>query len=192
MHSNGLQDEKIGKKDKMVKSLKILLIPVFVLSMTACQQDKNDLNAYVAKIKARPPSAIAPIPVLKPYEKFEYAAAELHNPFLPVVVDLPDAIIEEKKVVDNGVRPNTSRFKEALEEYGLAELSLVGTLEQGNMWALVRSPEGVIHRVQVGNHIGKNYGEILTISDEEVALKETVPDGNGGYIYRNNTISVRE
>ena len=175
----------------MVKLLKILM-PILILSITACQQEKADLNAYVAKIKARPPSTIAPIPVLKPYEKFEYAASDLHNPFLPVVVDLPDAVVEEKVIVDNGIRPDTNRLKEALEEYGLGELSLVGTLEQESMWALIRSPEGVIHRVQVGNYIGKNYGQISTISDTEVAFTETVPDGNGGYIHRNNTISVRE
>ena len=183
--------EKSGSENKMVKLLKILM-PALVLSITACQQDKADLKSYVAKIKARPPSTIAPIPVLKPYEKFEYAASELHNPFLPVVIDLPDAVVEEKPVVDNGVRPDTNRLREALEEYGLGELALVGTLEQESMWALIRSPEGVIHRVQVGNHMGRHYGEILAISDAEVALKETVPDGNGGYIHRNNTLAVRE
>jgi type IV pilus assembly protein PilP len=109
-----------------------------------------------------------------------------------VVVDLPDAVVEEKVLVDNGIRPDTNRLKEALEEYSLGELSLVGTLEQEAMWALIRSPEGVIHRVQVGNYIGKNYGQILSISEAEVALQETVPDGNGGYIHRNNTLSVRE
>jgi type IV pilus assembly protein PilP len=175
----------------MVKLLKLLL-PILILLMTACQQEKDDLTLYVAKIKARPPSPIAPIPVLKPYEKFEYAASDLHNPFLPVVVDLPDAVVEEKVLVDNGIRPDTNRLKEALEEYSLGELSLVGTLEQEAMWALIRSPEGVIHRVQVGNYIGKNYGQILSISEAEVALQETVPDGNGGYIHRNNTLSVRE
>jgi len=175
----------------MVKLLKILM-PVLILSITACQQEKDDLNAYVAKIKARPPSAIAPIPVLKPYEKFEYAASDLRNPFLPVVVDLPDAAVEEKVIVDNGIRPDTNRLKEALEEYNLAELSLVGTLEQESMWALIRSPEGVIHRVQVGNYIGKNYGQILAISETEVAIKETIPDGNGGYVHRNNTLAARE
>ena len=91
MCPNGLQKEELGKKDTMVKLLKIL-IPALVLSMTACQQEKSDLNAYVAKVKARPSSAITPIPVLRPYEKFKYAASELHNPFLPVVVDLPDAV----------------------------------------------------------------------------------------------------
>ncbi len=167
-------------------------MPILILSITACQQEKDDLTAYVAKIKARPPSPIAPIPVLKPYEKFEYAASDLHNPFLPVVVDLPDAVVEKKVIVDNGIRPDTNRLKEALEEYSLGELSLVGTLEQETMWALIRSPEGVIHRVQLGNYVGKNYGQILSISEAEVVLQETVPDGNGGYIHRNNTLSVRE
>ncbi len=188
----GYKMKSLANNNKMVKLLKILM-PVLILTITACQQGKDDLNAYVDKIKARPSTAIAPIPVLKPYETFEYAAAELHNPFLPVVVELPDAIPEEQQVmVDNGIRPDTNRLKEALEQYGLTELSLVGTLEQANIWALIRSPEGVIHRVQVGNYMGRNYGQILTISDAELALRETVADGNGGFIHRTNTISIGE
>lgn len=175
----------------MVKLLK-LLMPVFILSITSCQQDKADLSLYIAKVKARPTVAIEPIPVLEPYEKFDYSAADMHNPFLPVVIDLPGEIQEEKIIIDNGIRPDVDRLKEALEEYSLADLSLVGTLEQEVIWALIRSPEGVIHRVQTGNHIGNNYGEILTISDTELALKEIVSDGDSGYIYREQTLSVQE
>lgn len=167
-------------------------MPVFVvMSLSACQQEKQDLNAFVAEVKLRAHADIAPIPVMKPYEKFVYAAAELRDPFMPTVVDLPD-VEEEKEVVDNGIHPDLQRLKEELENYSLSELVLVGTLEQESdgIWGLVRAPDGIIHRVQVGNYIGKNYGQVLAISDVDLTLKEIIPDGNGGYLEHDALLSV--
>lgn len=169
-----------------------LLMPIFILSITACQQDKADLSLYVAEIKARKNTAIQPLPLLKPYEKFKYSATDIHNPFIPVVVDLSDEGPEKVAIIDNGIRPDVERLKEDLEKHELAELTLVGTLEQGSIWALIRVPEGLIHRVQVGDYMGKNYGEIITISDTEVTLQEVIPDDNVGFINREQIISVQE
>ena len=99
---------------------------------------------------------------------------------------------EEEVIVDNGIRPDKHRLKEALESYGLTELQLVGTLEQESVWALIRSSDGVIHRVQVGNYIGQNNGEILSISETEIKLKEIVLEGKGRYIERDSSLSVVE
>lgn len=175
----------------MVNHSKILMIGITLFFVAACQHDKDDLGAYVSKIEAQQKADIAPLPVMKPYEKFTYGAAELRNPFVRTVVEVP-VEEEEEIIVDNGIRPDEHRLKEALESYSLAELQLVGTLEQESIWALVRSSEGVIHRVQVGNYIGQNHGEILSISDTEIILKEIVSEGNGRYIERDSSLSVVE
>ena len=173
----------------MVNQLKILMI-FTALVVTGCQHEKDDLSAYVAKIKAQQKADIAPIPVMKPYEKFSYSAADLRNPFVRTVVEMP--VEEEEVIVDNGIRPDKHRLKEALESYGLTELQLVGTLEQESVWGLIRSSDGVIHRVQVGNYIGQNNGEILSISETEIKLKEIVLEGKGRYIERDSSLSVVE
>lgn len=174
----------------MLNHLKIVMILSFLLLLAGCQQEKEDLNVYVTKIKAQQKPDIPPIPVMKPYEKFSYAAAELRNPFVRTVVEAPEE--EEEIIVDNGIRPDQHRVKEALESYALAELQLVGTLEQESVWALIRTSDGVIHRVQVGNYMGKNHGEILFISDTELKLKEIVPEGKGRFIERDSSLSVVE
>ena len=52
--------------------------------------------------------------------------------------------------------------REYLERYELDTLSMVGTFSnEESYWALVRDPEGVIHRVPVGNYIGKNHGKVV-------------------------------
>jgi len=174
----------------MLNQLKLLIFLVVILFVVGCQHEKDDLNTYVSKVKAKQKADIPPLPVIKPYEKFSYSAAELRNPFVPTVVEVPEII--EEVIVDNGIKPDQHRLKEALESYELSELQLVGTLEQESVWALVRSSDGVIHRVQSGNYIGKNHGEVLLISDTELTLKEIVLEGNGRYIERDSSLSVVE
>jgi type IV pilus assembly protein PilP len=127
---------------------------------------------------------------MKPYESFEYAAAELRDPFLPTVVDMQEP--EPEPLTDNGISPDDNRRKEALEFFELAELQFVGTLEQGNVWALVRAPDGVIHRVQTGNYMGRNHGRIMSVTENEMKLKEIVPEGRGRFIERETSVSAVE
>ncbi|MBV8062889.1 MAG: pilus assembly protein PilP, partial [Nevskia sp.] len=46
---------------------------------------------------------------------------------------------------------------------------------------MIKAPDGVIHRVSVGNYMGQNFGKITKISESEVDLDEIVPDGFGGF-----------
>jgi len=164
---------------------------LILMSMTAaCQQEKADLETYVAEVKSQQKSDIPPIPVMKPYEHFEYAATELRDPFVPTVVDMADP--EPEPIADNGIQPDQNRRKEALEAFELAELQFVGTLEQEQIWALVRAPDGVIHRVQVGNYMGRNHGKIISITSEEIKLKEIVANGRGGFIERDTSVPAVE
>jgi type IV pilus assembly protein PilP len=169
------------------KKLSVLITLIFV---AGCQQEKEDLNTYVARVKAQQKSDIPPIPVMKPYESFDYAAADLKDPFVPTVIDTQEAELEP--IADNGIRPDSNRRREALESFEIAELQFVGTLEQENIWALVRAPDGVIHRVQTGNYMGRNHGKITSISETKLTLKEIVPNGRGGFIDRDTSVSAVE
>lgn len=159
------------------------------LMLIGCQQEKEDLAAYVAAIKAQQKPDIAPIPVMKPYEKFSYAAGDLRNPFVLTVVEQPEDI---EAVVDNGIQPDQHRRKEALEYYPLGDLQLVGTLEKEGFWALIRASDGVVHRIQAGNYLGKNHGKVLAISEDKLTLKEIVQDGHGAYTERDTFLSIAE
>ncbi|MCX4186391.1 pilus assembly protein PilP [Methylophaga sp. OBS4] len=174
----------------MNERLKLSIIVIALSLLGGCQDEKEDLSAYVAKVKSQQKSDIPPIPVMKPYEKFEYAAAKLRDPFVPTVIDVSEP--ELAPVADNGITPDSNRRKEALEAFELSELQFVGTLEQEQIWALVRAPDGVIHRVQNGNYMGRNHGKILSISEAELTLKEIVPSGRGGFIERDTSVSAVE
>jgi len=174
----------------MKQRYKLPTIALVLCLTAACQQEKADLETYVAQVKTQQKSDIPPIPVMKPYEHFDYTASELRDPFVPTVVDMAEP--EPEPVADNGIKPDQNRRKEALEAFELAELQFVGTLEQDQIWALVRAPDGVIHRVQVGNYMGRNYGKIISITSNEIQLREIVPNGRGGFIERDTSVPAVE
>ena len=145
---------------------------VSLVLLSGCQPDKEDLDTYIAEIKSQQQADIPPIPAIKPYERFDYSAADLRDPFVPTVIDVPFQEEEIDNTADNGISPDGNRRREALEFFSLADLQFVGTLEKQDIWALVRSPDSVIHKVQVGNYMGTNHGQIQGISDTALNLKE--------------------
>jgi type IV pilus assembly protein PilP len=68
---------------------------------------------------------------------------------------------------------------------------MVGTFaKESSEWALIRDPDGVIHRVAVGNYIGKNHGKVNGISNDDVQLSEFIADGIGGWLVRPASVAL--
>jgi type IV pilus assembly protein PilP len=156
---------------------------VFCLSLitglTACvSKDISDIENNVAEIMARPGGRIEPLPEIKPYEAYAYQSgqANARNPFkLFYVLEKPE--IEEGSV-DDGLteemeREIRNRNREELEQFELDSLRMVGTLDnENNNWGIVLDPDGVVHRVSVGNYLGVNIGKIINIYEDRIELRE--------------------
>jgi type IV pilus assembly protein PilP len=159
--------------------------------LTGCEDQKQDLSAYVSEVQARQKPDIEPLPVMKPYQKYTYSASELRNPFTRTNVEAP-LEVEVSPNINNGIKPDDNRQKEALEEYMLTELQFVGTLGRDTLWGLIRTSDGVIHRVQIGHYMGSNHGKIQAITESDVTLIEIVPDGKGAFVERESTLTIAE
>lgn len=156
--------------------------------LTACGQAPNgDLVQYVAQVKARQASLpVTPVETKK-RETFRYRADSdgIRDPFLGGVA------VARTSGGNGGPRPDNRRGRQALEQYPLDSLSLVGTLSGSNrIVALVRSPDGAVHQVKLGDYMGQNYGKVVAIDDQQIRLRELVPDGSGGWQKRPATISL--
>lgn len=150
------------------------LLLACVALLSACSSDMDELQQYIAQVKARKSTKIDPIPQIKQYEAFTYVAGDRREPFTP---SLPESARNGQ-----GVHPDTSRNREPLEEFPLDALKMVGLIDYNKVaYAMIRAPDGVIHRVTVGNYMGQNFGKITSITEREVLLDEIVPDGFGGF-----------
>jgi type IV pilus assembly protein PilP len=69
---------------------------------------------------------------------------------------------------------------------------MVGLLaNSGGRFALLNGAGGV-HRVKVGDFLGRNHGRVVAISDSHLDVIEIVPDGEGGWLERPRTLTLKE
>lgn len=172
---------------KNLKTSNLLSLPILVsaLILTGCSDDMSDLHSYMNEVKARPPAPIEPIPAIKPYVRFIYPGHDA-DPF-------DSSVLEAKTVAEipESVLIDKNRVPEFLESFPLDSLRMVGTVfKEKELWALVRIPDGAVHRVKTGNYIGKNHGKITSIKDVGLSLSEIVDNGFGGYKERDNELAI--
>ena len=155
--------------------------------LVGCVNDNvSDLQSYVEQTKAKKAGSIEPLPDVKTYDTYAYDETTLRDPFQPSVA---------RKVVrsTSDLRPDVKRNREVLEQFPLDTLTMVGSLEQGgDKWALIRAKDGTLYRTKKGRYIGQDFGKIIRVTETEIILQETVPDGLGGWVRRQATLSVSE
>jgi type IV pilus assembly protein PilP len=182
---------KANDKAMKFQALGAVLSVAFLL--TGCSRDMADLDSYMQETRQKPAPPIEPIPTFPQFESFLYNAAGLRSPF-----EKPQAIQEliiEGANVDGAamVKPDELRPKEALEQFNISSIVMVGTVvKDGVMWGLVDDGTSNIHRVQVGNYMGRNHGKIYYIDNNRIDLKEIVPNGPDGWLERPKTLQLQE
>ena len=132
--------------------------------------------AKVAEIKSRPGGRIEPLPEVKPYETYSYAASDLRSPFDP-----GHAGVGERPERRAPRRQPSARVPRAV----LARHAADGrTLRlQGRTYGLVQTQDGLVHRVLPGNHVGQSDGRISAIQEGKISLIEIVT-GRHGRLHR--------
>jgi len=177
--------KRLGKQVKLVAGT--LLVAVM---LSACSEDVGDLEKYIASVKERPAQPIPPVPPVVTYAPYEYEGMTGRDPFRQSISEGSDDV---RASTGTGPRPDFDRPRQYLERYELDTLVMVGTFsKEESFWALIRDPEGVIHRVPVGAFMGKNHGQVVDIGDVRVNLSELISDGAGGWLVREASIALGE
>jgi type IV pilus assembly protein PilP len=163
-----------------------LALIAFSVSLASCSGGEfSDLQQFVEQASKDVKGRVEPIPEVKPYEPFQYAAFELPDPFKP------------RKIAPakggGGLEPDLNRRREPLEAYPLENLKMVGTLNRGpSYYALIKTPDNSVVRVKHGNYIGQNFGMILQVTESEVQLKEILQDTAGEWSERKSTLQLQD
>lgn len=163
-----------------------ILLPALLLSACGGQEDMDE---YVLQTKARQPIPIEPLPEIKPFSPMVYQRNDERSPFI-------EPQPETSSKIDDKVKPDcaqivASREKEVLERYSLASLSMKGSIgKQGQLWALINTPDGQAVRVGLNQYMGLDQGRIIKITNTHVDLMETVPDGKGCWVTRETQLAM--
>ncbi|RMH93287.1 fimbrial protein [Lysobacter pythonis] len=159
-----------------------------VLLSAGCGRDITDspgdapnLVEWVAQVRARPAPPLEPIPVIKPFETFQFDGSGIRDPFDP------EAVVQNV----GGTRPDSDRRRQPLEAFPLDSLDMVGTLGRGRgVVGLVMGPDKVTYRVSPGNYLGQSDGRVVAVYEDRIELIELVSDGAGGWLERPATITL--
>ena len=169
--------------------IRFIALSALLLVLGGCGGDDfSDLDAYMNEVRLRPPGKIEPTPTFRSYPTFTYSAANLRSPFSRQLrVDLAG-----QKHGSRDVKPDPNRVKQYLEGFNIEQFEMVGTIANASgSFALLRGAGGV-HRLKVGDYLGRNDGRIAAISASQVEVVEIVPDGQGAWLERPRTIPLKE
>jgi type IV pilus assembly protein PilP len=172
----------------MMLSRALLVLTFFMVSGCGGGSDFSDLQSYMDEVRARPKGEVEPLPKFQPYESFAYSAAALRSPFQPPV----KLEVADRQKGSKDIKPDETRTKQFLEGFNIEAFVMVGTLaNDAGSFALVNGAGGV-HRVRVGDYLGRNHGRILAIDESKIDVIEIVPDGEGGWLERPRSLSLKE
>jgi len=162
------------------------------LAMGCVSSDPTaDLQAQLQEINDREGRAIPPPPEFRVFESYVYGSSNIRSPFVPQlrVVDKP-----KERPQGKSVTPDFDRPPGPLEEFGVDQLLLVGTIQRpgGPLIALVKDDNKVVHQVKTGTYIGRNHGKVQSVTDTQVEILELIPEGKDLWIERPRTMWLAE
>jgi type IV pilus assembly protein PilP len=169
--------------------MKLILFMLVPFVLAGCGGEEfQDLRDFVKNSGADMRGKIDPPPEVKPYESFAYNNdANLPDPFKPRKPD------PRSSNVAGANQPDLDRPKEALEEFPLESLKMIGYLfdEKKKVGhAIIRAPDNKQYRVRAGNYLGMNFGLIKSVAETEITLKEMIQDSSGDWSERISTLQL--
>lgn len=167
----------------------VLVLALASVMLTACGGEQySDLRQFVKDSDNMPRGRIPPLPEVKPYEPFEYAAYDLTDPFIRRTITTP-----RPSQTAGGLQPPPNHRKGPLEAFPLENLKMVGTLQQKALYfALIKTPDNNLFRVRAGDFMGQNFGRIFEISDSAVRLKELIQDSGNEWKEEERTLLLQD
>ena len=160
------------------------------LLLAGCgDSDVQEVRTWMKDVDSRAKVAVTPLVEPKTFIPFAYQQKDELDPF-----NANKLLAELAKQGANGggLKPDMDRRKEVLESYPLDTIKMVGTIEKRGVIHAVLQIDRAVHQVVVGQHVGQNYGRIVSIDDGTVNIKEIVQDATGDWVERMSKLELQE
>jgi|APFre7841882724_1041349.scaffolds.fasta_scaffold112275_2 type IV pilus assembly protein PilP len=161
-----------------------------VALLAGCDSGHQELQSWMDETRRNTPVVRETIAEPKKFEPFRYGANTDIDPFSLGKLKVGIASLPSRS--GNGLQPDLSRRREALEAFPLDNLKMVGNLVQGRSNVALLQAEAMVYQARIGNYVGQNFGQITRISETEVALKELVQDAAGDWVERETSLRLQE
>ena len=162
-----------------------------IVLMTGCSERNEfaEMDAKLAEASLDQKVTVDRLPSFPGQDDYLYQSYGKRNPFASPVTDM-EALADEKTKVD---APDLSRNKEPLELFGLPSLKVVGSLgDAAKLWALVQDPTGTVTKVKVGDKVGKNFGEVVQVTESKLVIVEKISNEKGIWFSQSRIIVTEQ
>lgn len=165
-----------------------------LLFLSACDAvTKTSVDEWMLEQQKTIKPNTKPIPQPKNFIPKSYTAAGLTDPFdNQKLLEALRRMTAEATANVAILASEKARKKEALEDYPLDSIAMVGTLNQNGVPMALVKVNDLLYQVKVGSYLGQNYGRIKSIGDAEMVLREIVQDAAGEWIEKDTTLQIRE
>ena len=168
-----------------------LLVVLGLVGCGAATQD--ELTQWISQQKSQTLPRVPPIAEPKQFQPQAYLPASAVDPFSNQ--QLTQALKRDSATVRAGtafLAPELARRKEALEAVPVDAMALVGTMVRAGQPVALIKVDRMLYQVRPGNHLGKNYGRVVRITETELTLREVVQDAMGDWVERSASLQLQE
>ena len=167
-----------------------LLALALSAGLAGCGGEQEELSQWMDQQRREAKPNVEPISAPKKFVPQPYLALNGVEPFSNQKLTV--ALKQEARQPNSLLSAEINRRKEPLEAYPLDSMSMVGSVVRGGrQYALLRV-DNLLYQVKPGDYIGQNYGKIIKISENDVALREIVQDAAGEWIERTSALQLQE
>lgn len=174
--------------------MKRILVLTLCAVLTACaDSDHEDVRRWMDESSRDLRGRVAKLPEVRAYEPVPYDVDSLTDPFRSSKIE-PDAKYRQANGKGGAFQPDFEAREirnEILEKYPLESLTMIGRMViNGKPIALIKY-EDRVRQIKVGGYVGLDFGVVMSITENEVKIKELVQDSAGDWSERPSSLFLQ-
>ncbi len=167
----------------------LLAVPA-LFSLSGCfERDVQEINQWMQQVERDARVVVPALSEPKQFTPFAYQVRDMTDPFSP---NKMKADVARTGKLDGSLAPDLERRRELLENFPLDVFRMVGSLQKNDVIYALLQVERNVYRVEVGQHVGQNFGLVTSISESAVNIKEIVQDAGGDWVARMAKVELQE
>ena len=172
-----------------MRSMKSIVPALLAVLLAGCgDSDVREVRTWMEETKAQTKPQVKPLPAPKEFVPYAYNQAQAPDPFSADKLAGPGALAPEP----NAAQPDLNRPREALENYPLDTMRMVGMMQKGGVSFALVQIERSVYRVRAGQRLGQNFGQVTRVTPVAVEIREMVQDAGGDWVERISKLELQE
>ena len=154
--------------------------------------DESEVTQWMSTVRQNMKPTTTPVPEPKEFSPQPYDGRAAVDPFDAQKVQMSVARQAQARTSASAIKPDLDRRREVLEGFSLDQIRMVGVMRNAGANVALLETSGQLHKVQVGNYVGQNFGLITRVAESELQLKEIVQDAAGEWVERTAKLELQE